>query len=591
MYPRVGMASRVRVVFRAVSSRRASEASRGNRAPAAALGQAPGELEREALVKRATETARRAEEHAAVDYLGMFEEHFGPKETWKDHPDEMFLRRAVAMLCRKIDDLRERIAAAGAHNRLVRADTRTQVARIPLLKREAWQSPDVGRVTLLADLKGLGYLGEDGKLKLPSSLLTTPLIPPPEEAGDLAVAESIPPVPAADAEDWGGSSPLIVDPLFTEVHAPQPVERAPSLPLSGRIQKRRQFNKLPSARRLQEMAKAQNRRSLDSVDESLTKYWARFPNGEVEFNMDGAGHVTRVEPSPGFEHFYLDPSAREFADTRGLDPSKARAELPKDKRQLWGPRREEVAALSPANDSTLSGEHGGKTEEAEKEAEGSEGEDAEPIDPILQRALEVRTRRRRLDGTQKHLYQFLREPKVKPADAVGALILRTVDANVALPFVERLDAVERSLIEQDGNPDLSPASAGIGGPDAMDFRLEVTSKASRETLRKVHAERRRLRALLHMPVITGSRPVPLLPHSEGQLPFRHNFADADGIWYTVSRDGRTPGRPLHPNKRWPRGGAVKVPFKLHAAARMGRGYEAVRAKEEILRITAQRPRF
>eukprot|EP01061_Rhynchopus_euleeides_P043216 TRINITY_DN7543_c0_g1_i2.p2 TRINITY_DN7543_c0_g1~~TRINITY_DN7543_c0_g1_i2.p2 ORF type:complete len:321 (+),score=92.28 TRINITY_DN7543_c0_g1_i2:2-964(+) len=133
----------------------------------------------------------------AVDYLSRMEESYGPKESWH-RADDMFMRKGIPILCRKIDDLRERLADFHRYHNEYRTAAQEELRKIPLYKREAWMSPDLTRSLLLDELRSKGYLDESGRLKdLPQSLPVTPDSPHSTllSGGDAGAASHHTPIP------------------------------------------------------------------------------------------------------------------------------------------------------------------------------------------------------------------------------------------------------------------------------------------------------------------------------------------------------------------------------------------------------------
>eukprot|EP01062_Namystynia_karyoxenos_P065928 TRINITY_DN59981_c0_g1_i1.p1 TRINITY_DN59981_c0_g1~~TRINITY_DN59981_c0_g1_i1.p1 ORF type:complete len:631 (+),score=174.33 TRINITY_DN59981_c0_g1_i1:70-1893(+) len=582
-------------------SRRA--AGEALRAPAAALAQPPGELASERLAAEAELAERRAAEHPAVDYLALMEELHGPKEEWRAAPDVLFLRRAVAVLCRKIDDLRERIAAAHARNRVARGEARRLLSRLPLLKREAWQSPDWQRAALVGELRRLGYLDSEGSLRLPEML---PALPGSAAPQPLALAAPAPPQPAGEGggaalaaggdsaaalAPWAPSAPLLVDPLGVDLYAPEYCAPAGEVALKGKARvnmlTRKTYSKLPNARRLGDMVSAQHgyHAALDEGPE--TEWWGQFPRGSVRFTRNAAGKVTRVAAFQSSEHYYEDPSPRDFAD---VEPGARYADAAKADAGGHAAAADPAGGRGGAGQAAAEGAAGAGWEgEGVDEDELDEGAAERARDPVMQR-LHWEKRRRRQQ--QETLWARLDEPALKPAEAIGAVVARELAAAEGQPYAARIDRVERALLALD---DVGAEAATADpqpprGPDAADTHFATAGQLSRQRGLALHAERKRLQALIKAPIVTGAKAVPLLPTHPGQLPFQHKVADAEGVWYSVSSRSTRPGRPLKAHEPWPRGGAVRVPLQVHRAARADRGYAALQAREEIRRITTQLPR-
>ena len=151
----------------------------------------------ESRYKIRTRKAENPGEKPRVDYLKMMEMAYGPREYWHQG-DPMFMRRVIPVLCRKIDDLRERLGDTHRAHRKYRDVAEQELRKIPLYKREAWMSPDLTRAMLVDDLQSSGLLDENGSLKtlesivkenahlLPRQDVETVYITKPDDAKQLA---------------------------------------------------------------------------------------------------------------------------------------------------------------------------------------------------------------------------------------------------------------------------------------------------------------------------------------------------------------------------------------------------------------------
>eukprot|EP01061_Rhynchopus_euleeides_P048022 TRINITY_DN9993_c0_g1_i1.p1 TRINITY_DN9993_c0_g1~~TRINITY_DN9993_c0_g1_i1.p1 ORF type:complete len:179 (+),score=55.22 TRINITY_DN9993_c0_g1_i1:223-759(+) len=130
-----------------------------------------------------------------------------------------------------------------------------------------------------------------------------------------------------------------------------------------------------------------------------------------------------------------------------------------------------------------------------------------------------------------------------------------------------------------------PPTKPLRGPDAIDDLLETTHHMSSDAVVNIRQEKQRLMQQLKPSVITGSQKVSTVPHHPDQLPYDQEIATSTGVWYTLSTTEGFPGKTLSRGKRWPRQGAVLVPFEVHEALKKG-GYEEIKARQDLVELTS-----
>ena len=295
-------------------------------------------------------------EQPRVDYLQRFEEEYGAKETWH-RGDEEFMRRVMPVLCRKVDDLRERIVDLHRYQRLYRTATQKELRKIPLYKREAWMSPDLTRSLLLEELRGKGYLDEEGCLKdlpalaaaarrskqlaaggggapapvtgggeqLPASAGAASVPVPVADgdaarevaAADAAAAAAAPAAAAAAVADFSTEVPTVVDPLTQDVHAPH--FSAP--PLAAPVVPAGQYFKPPPRGTVQRLADA-----TGGVPDGVEKVWVELRGATVEARLDDAGRIREVAPVGRDAGRFTNPVVRVYG-ADGTEVGAVRAEV------------------------------------------------------------------------------------------------------------------------------------------------------------------------------------------------------------------------------------------------------------------------
>ena len=84
---------------------------------------------------------------------------------------------------------------------------------------------------------------------------------------------------------------------------------------------------------------------------------------------------------------------------------------------------------------------------------------------------------------------------------------------------------------------------------------------------RVNRERVQMERQMKPHLVTGARLVSTVPTSPDQMKFQHDRATADGMWYTISKEAGVAGHPIG-GGRWPKQGAVLVPFEVHEVFRV-----------------------
>eukprot|EP01063_Lacrimia_lanifica_P005972 TRINITY_DN13599_c0_g1_i1.p1 TRINITY_DN13599_c0_g1~~TRINITY_DN13599_c0_g1_i1.p1 ORF type:complete len:625 (+),score=257.57 TRINITY_DN13599_c0_g1_i1:78-1952(+) len=533
-----------------------------------------------------------------VDYLAKMEEAYGPKESWH-RADEAFMRRMMPVLCRKVDDLRERVLDVHRHHREFKLAAQKELKKIPLYKREAWMSPDLTRSMLVDDLKSKGYLDGEGRLldvqamlaehrtqllaelkaqgqlkdaskappsaALPDSALAAPA---PEEAAPPAAgappATTAPPPPTPPAAAFSADAPLIIDPLLNDVHAPQYAPPPEDIP---ELRPTEAFAKVPSARAMQS-AMAEHGMPTD-----VDKLWVQYPNTTVQADVDSATRrVTKVAPVAGAQHFD-DPAPRVY-DVHGGELSKRRAAEAAQRRGHPAPAGEAAGQAAP--------------EEAEEEA--AEGEPTSSGDAVMDR-LKVEKKRRKKHKSK--VWSKLADPEVKPGNAVHDAVMVASGALDAagVPLDEKLAVMERVGTAVEAEMDLTADYPAYPerGPDAVDPYVAGTQEMDRQALKQFATERDQLRHTLRPRRIDGAQFVPAMPKHDDALNYQHQTTTDEGVWYKMSGTPGEPGEPVGRSPRkWPKE-AVLVPWDVHEDAERGHGYKAIKAQQELVRLTAPAP--
>ncbi|KAJ9456434.1 hypothetical protein DIPPA_21340 [Diplonema papillatum] len=534
-----------------------------------------------------------------VDYLALMEEAYGAKESWHQ-ADEPFMRRMIPVLCRKVDDMRERIADLHRYQQLYRTAVQSELKKIPLYKREAWMSPDLTRSLLVDDLQAQGYLDSEGKLKPLEALLQEharsprniqgraaegaallspgqPVQPNASEAeANAPIVRSEPsaphPNPPAVTSTPAGSAavptkrapPIVIDPLEQDLHAPMFVEPAPSAPVAPPPS----FSQVPSKSSVVGLAL-----NTGGIPRNVDKLWIEFEHGTVQADLNKTGRVTAVKPVSGSTSQYKDPTPRRY-DADGRE----RRDEPQQA-TTCGSFTHPSGGAPPSEDPA--------TEAAHEEMPLYDDDDNEETGDPVRRKLAAQKKRRRAHRSK--IWQHLEDPEVKPGNALHNLAVQKSSELVDVPLATKMAAVEDALTQSDNTKIILSEypTEPERGPDAMDKQNTAAASMSRETALKLHAERASLKRSMKVPEITGAAFVSTLPKHPDAMPYQHRSADADGVWYRVSKKPGVPGRPVQPGNTWP-AMAVHVPWDVHEAAQ-GEGYEAIRAREQIVRLTEGDP--
>ena len=245
-----------------------------------------------------------------VDYLAKMEEVYGPKESWH-RADERFMRAMIPLLCRKVDDMRTRLADTHRYHAQYRSAAKKELSKIPLYKREAWMSPDLTRSLIIDELASKGYLDSDGKLKDISDLLaehtdtTTPLPPsPPKEAleesfesteeSEITIQET--PTPNTDITpeyDFTVESPLVIDPLLHDVHAPHQSTPPAGIPVAT------QPHYAPlGVSKVRDLADA-----TGGIPSDVNKVWVELEDSTVQATIGSEKMITEINVLDGAAHY------------------------------------------------------------------------------------------------------------------------------------------------------------------------------------------------------------------------------------------------------------------------------------------------
>eukprot|EP01060_Flectonema_neradi_P039379 TRINITY_DN8657_c0_g1_i1.p1 TRINITY_DN8657_c0_g1~~TRINITY_DN8657_c0_g1_i1.p1 ORF type:complete len:708 (+),score=172.64 TRINITY_DN8657_c0_g1_i1:48-2171(+) len=575
-------------------------------------------------------------EKPRIDYLQMMEMAYGPKEYWHQ-ADLMFMKRMIPVLCRKIDDLRERLGETHRAHRKYRDVAESELKKIPLYKREAWMSPDLTRTMLVDDLRSNGMLNEDGGLKsleaivrenehlLPKRDVETVYVtksdnkqiesvpsqtetdtPTPETTDEAieVVSESEVPPPVSEAESdeiipsatdspdtaidtLDESEPLVVDPLLSDIYAPPSFygvpEKMPYLPPKPI------YERLPGVSSIRKLVHSDEGENT----EGCHKIWVKYDKNVIEADLDTKGRIRKIE-SLGGTDIYADPQPRYYnskheVNKEGIALSDSELISRDAKHTISIGGRKTDILQNPELARIASSESEGKKTEKQSEPEPEmyqftpEYKEGKAPDPVMDELVELRSRRR---SHQSDIWEKVAEPITKPGNMVADAVTKLANTygKAGVPLKKKIEAVEKIALSTMPEVLLNPyCDTPKPAPDAVDSHLANIEKMSSHAIQQIEIDAREITKRLKPARIEGASYVNLLPTGKDALKYNHKVVTDEGVWFRKSKYVGKMGKPVKADKAWPEE-AVLVPTQIYKDVFLP-GYEGASARAELTNLT------